>query len=466
MRIREAVKRLVWSRAGAICAFPECGKPLIIEPTDADPAAMIGDVAHIVGHSEDNGPRADQPIPGGDRDGEANLLLLCPEHHKIVDRQVNTYPVERLLAMKERHETWVREQLAKRPPFASPARQSEVVHSTLLAVDQLPRFIYTAPCSLLEREVVGKVRYPRNREILLPFIVREKKLISFADLAEHEGPFHEAVAEPGAAERHDVAEWARDENLGQWLVALLNHAIGKYAALLELKYDKDHRRHYFPPQLSTDGTPEAREVTYRPLNQTSSTKQVAWNPIRKKTGEPKRHWIHLAVGLRLHRVSPGQWVLAIRPEHRFTTDGFTPLSPKGTGKKSTSTKSRMFNHELLAEVQFWRSFLTKDQPRLILKLGAQSLVIDGQLLAADVDWPGVRGDAKPFANSEVEDDLFTLAAYAQAMAAMQPDAELEELELDDIAVIEEAISAEDDAVSDDDFAENVATDANEAEDAA
>lgn len=451
MAIKEAIRRLIWSRAGATCAFPECGKELIIDADGGDPAAMLGEVAHIVGHSEDNGPRADQSVPGGDRDGERNLLLLCPEHHSLVDRQVKTYTVERLQGMKETHERWIKEQVSKRPPLLPPTRKREVVHSTLLAVDQLPRHIYLAPCALLEREVYAKIRFPRNREVLLPYIVREKKLITFADLTGRQGPFHEAIDEHGAAEAAQVKDWLKDENLTQWLVTLMNRAVSKYAGLLGLKFDKEHRRFYFPPELGEDGAPRAREVTYKPLNQATSTKQVAWNPVRKKTGEPKRHWIHLATGLRLHRVSPGQWVLAIRPEHRFTTDGLLPLSPKGIGKKSTSTKSRMYNHELLAEIQFWRSFLTKDQPRIIVNLGAQSLVIDGQLLATDIDWPGVHDDAKPFANTEVEDDLFTMAAYADAIAANHPNVELSELELDDLAVIEEEAAADDDAVSDDDF---------------
>lgn len=451
MAIREAVRRLVWSRAGATCAFPGCGKELIVDASGDDPAAMLGEVAHIVGRSEDNGPRADHPVPGGDRDGEGNLLLLCPEHHTLVDRQDKTYTVERLLGMKESHERWAKEQRAKRPVLSPPTRKSEVVYSTLLAVDQLPRFVYVAPCSVLERDVFPMIRFPKNRDVLLPFIVREKKLIAFADLTEHQGPFFSAIDEPGAAERAEVRDWLKDDNLAHWLVTLLNRAISKYAALAGLKFDREHRRFYFPPDQDANGEARPREVTYRPLNQASSTKQVAWNPVRKKTGEPKRHWIHVAAGLRLNRVSPTQWVLAIRPEHRFTTDGMTPLSPKGIGRRSTSRKSRMYNHDLLGEVQFWRSFLTKDQPRIILNLGTQSLVIDGQLLASDVYWPGVRDDAKPFANIDVEDDLFTMAAYANALTAMHPDAELDELELDDLAVLEEASASEDDAVSDEDF---------------
>ncbi len=456
MRIKESVRRLVWVNAGGRCAFPGCQRQLVIDATPDDSVTMIGKVAHIVGHSEDNGPRSEHSAPGGDRNGEPNLMLLCPDHHDIVDTQVNTYTVERLLGMKDMHERWVHEQLSIAPALQPPPQLGEVVHSTLLPVDQLPRYVYTASCSLLEREVVAKVCYPRNRETLLPFIVREKKLIAFSDLTAAQGPFSGAIDE-GTAEQHEMAAWLREEDLAHWVVALLNRGIGKYVAFLGLRYDKDHRRYYFEPQTAEDGTALAREVTYRPMNQASSRKHVAWNPIRKKTGEPKRHWIHLAAGLRLHRVSPGQWVLSIRPEHRFTVDGFTPLSPKGTGKRATSTKSRMYNSELLTEVNFWRSFLTRDQPRIILTFDGQSLVIDGQLLTVDVQWPGVRDDVIPFANVEVEDDLFTSAAYAQALDAMSGEAMMDDLELDDIAVLEEAAAAEDDAVSDEDFDEGIGT---------
>lgn len=454
VRIKEGTKRLVWVKAGGLCAFPECGSVLVADATETDTAAMIGKVAHIVGHSEQGGPRSQQPVPGGDRDAEPNLLLLCPDHHDLVDRQVNTYTVERLVGIKEAHERRVREQLASTPALKPPQQQTELVHSTLLAVDQLPRHVYTAPCSLLERNVVSKVRYPQNRETLLPFIVREQKLISFADLTDGEGPFAAALEGSAAAERHDVGNWVRDENLSQWLVALLNFSIGKHAALIGLRYDKEHRRHYFEPTVDKGGNPAKREVTYRPMNQPSSSRQVAWNPIRKKTGEPKRHWIHLAVGLRFHRISPAQWVLSLRPEHRFTTDGYTPISPKGTGRRATSTKSRMYNGQLIADVHFWRAFLTRGQPRMMLSFGNQSLVIDGQLLSADVKWPGVRDDAIPFANADVEDDLFTSAAYVHALANMYPDAELSELELDDIAVLEAEAAADEDAVSDDDAPSN------------
>ena len=450
MSVSEKVKRIVWAQSGGICAFADCGRRLVVDATGGDSAALIGEVAHIVGHSEDGGPRSEYPVPGLDRDGEANLLLLCGEHHTTVDRQPKTYTVERLLAVKESHNAWVREQLVKTPAFAPLPLKMEMVHSTLLAIEKLPAHVYTAPCLLKETEVFGRIRFPRDRGVLLPYVVREKKLIAFTDLADVASPFRDAVSEAGAAERHDVESWLKDDTLSQWLVALLNRTIGKYASLLQLRWDKDHRRYYFEPDRDANDAPIARVVTYRPLNQASSTKQVAWNPVRRKTGEAKTFWTHLAVALRFHRVSPNQWVLSLRPEHRFTKDGFEPISPKGTGKKSTSRKSRMYNADLLGEVQFWRSFLAQGAPRMILTLGSQTLVVDGTLLAADVRWPGVPDDILPFANVDTEDDLFTMSAYAAALSGAEnpADTDRDDWELDDIAALEEAHDEE--VMTDDD----------------
>lgn len=451
-RPTEAVKRLVWTRAAGICAFPDCRRHLIEEAVGDDPAVFLGEVAHIVGHSEDGGPRAGESIPGGDREGEQNLLLLCLEHHTVIDRQEGAYTVERLVAMKAAHEEWVRDVTRVQRVAPAPPLVSELLHSTLLAVDQLPRWVYTAPCEVAEKDVRGRIRYPRDKQVLVPFIVREHKLIAFADLADAQGPFGEVVHEHGAAERHDVAAWLRDEDLARWIVQLLNRAVGRYAARRELRFDREHQRYYFPPEVGVDGRPVERVVQYRPMNQGWSERKVAWNPVRKKTGEGKPYWKHLAVGLRFQRVSPGQWALSLRPEHRFTRDGETPLAPKGIGKRSTSTKSRMYNSDVLTEVHFWRDYLTQSQPRMLLSFGAQSLVIDGALMSAEVRWPGVPDDVVPFANVDVEDDLFSLAEYHRALGdGRQLEVELDEHDLDDLNAIEAA--AEDDAVADDDFEE-------------
>ncbi len=126
------------------------------------------------------------------------------------------------------------------------------------------------------------------------------------------------------------------------------------------------------------------------------------------------------------------------------------MAPKGIGKRSTSLKSRMYNHDLLTEVHFWKEFLTNSSPRWQLNFGDQELVVDGTLMSTKLEWPGVPDDAQPFSNTETEDDLFTSAAFYRALdqGAVQ-DVEVDELELDDLNALE--AEAEDDALFDEDF---------------
>jgi hypothetical protein len=438
MSVTPPINRLVWVKAGALCAFDGCRKRLVADAMIGDPEAAIGKVAHIVGHSENSGPRSDKPVPGGDRDGIGNLMLLCANHHEVIDRQINTYTVARLVGMKEAHERWVREQLS---PTEAETRVAcgteETLHSTLLTVEDMPPTVYTADCDLTENEVKRRIRWPQGENPpMLPYIVRAQKLITFTKLTEHGNAFSEVTS--GNPERYRSVEWWADKDHSNWYVSLLNRALNKLTGRRGLNLDRDHDRYYFEPNRSESGKARPRTETYRPLNRsTPESRSVAWQPKRRKTKEPKKHWIHLAVGLRFHRVTEMQWVLSIRPEHRFTKDGYEPLFPRMTGRRATSIKSHMYNMDLLGDLQFWKEYLADGKPHIILDFGGQSLVINAELASAPIKWPGVPNDVKSFRNLLAEDDLFTNAAYYKAIEQNDPDAELEFHELQDLAAMAE-----------------------------
>jgi hypothetical protein len=48
-----------------------------------------------------------------ERNSAPNLILLCLEHHTVIDGQAADYPVELLQRMKSEHEAWVDEELTK-----------------------------------------------------------------------------------------------------------------------------------------------------------------------------------------------------------------------------------------------------------------------------------------------------------------------------------------------------------------
>ncbi len=101
-RINEKTIKIVWARAGGICSYPGCYKSLILSPeSPGDPHAVLGEMAHIVGHSED-GPRGEASFRGADRDGPENLLLLCTGHHTLIDQQPESYSSAKLYSKEQR----------------------------------------------------------------------------------------------------------------------------------------------------------------------------------------------------------------------------------------------------------------------------------------------------------------------------------------------------------------------------
>lgn len=81
-----------------------------MDASETDDESLVGEACHMVARSED-GPRGESDLTAEQRDKYANLLLLCNVHHKQIDDQVSTFPVERLLEKKRSHEDWVRESL-------------------------------------------------------------------------------------------------------------------------------------------------------------------------------------------------------------------------------------------------------------------------------------------------------------------------------------------------------------------
>lgn len=97
------IKKLFGAAAGR-CSI--CKTKVVLNATKNDEAAQIGEMAHIIGSSED-GPRGDGNFPKDKLDDYENLILLCPTCHKKIDKQPNSYSPSDLRELKIDHEKWV-----------------------------------------------------------------------------------------------------------------------------------------------------------------------------------------------------------------------------------------------------------------------------------------------------------------------------------------------------------------------
>jgi len=410
--------KILLLRAGNRCAFPGCDDVLVDLGPDPENPTITGQIVHIVAETLD-GPRGYDPLPQEKRDDHSNLMLLCPKHHKIIDDKPQYYTVERLHQFKEDHESMLSATAIDHGlrgmggPSQSAKQFEETVHSTLLPVLAMPLYVYGIDSGFHDGEETRinqeLSKGPRSDE-LCPFVIRGDTLYAFNDLRKTDGPFSQ-IADPRKAKRWESHCWWDDPDRQRWYVDLLNRSLNKLTGRKGLRLDKVHRRYYF----QADEKGKELEIAYRPLNQKALTsRKVVWQPISKSTGLPRPRWNHLAVALRFMRVDQYHWCLSVRPEMRLTKDGIESIESELVGRNVTRIKARMFNYDLLEEINFWRDYLSNGRPRIVLHFGVgQNLVLSTTMMSSAVEWPGIPEEyAKQFRNVEYEEDLFTSAEKA------------------------------------------------------
>ncbi|HDY6157189.1 TPA: DUF4263 domain-containing protein [Pseudomonas aeruginosa] len=101
-----SVKRQVAILSGYRCSFPGCDQDLML-----DGSSFIGEISSIEAvHS--HGPRHNPSKDGDELLEIDNYLLLCPNHHAVIDRQPEIYSTEWLKKAREDHLSKVSEALS------------------------------------------------------------------------------------------------------------------------------------------------------------------------------------------------------------------------------------------------------------------------------------------------------------------------------------------------------------------
>jgi hypothetical protein len=100
--IAASAKVLLATRAGGRCEFAECNKYLFEHPLTLRDG-NFSEQAHIVAFSE-LGPRATDGARPQDINSVDNLMLLCPQCHKLIDDNPDDHPRDQLELYKKHHE--------------------------------------------------------------------------------------------------------------------------------------------------------------------------------------------------------------------------------------------------------------------------------------------------------------------------------------------------------------------------
>jgi hypothetical protein len=363
--------------------------------------------AHIVGVGR-QGPRSKAAPLSDDIDAVENLLLLCGEHHRIVDNNPRVYSVEVLAKYKADHEVKMAPKKLRPVP---PPLDTDTVDLSLLPVSDLPGVLWRAKSQFRTAAEVGE-HLPRSKgEQVLPFVLLKGEIWAFHDLTDAKGPFKQVV-DPKSAQQLDVAMVLKsdDRNIYVWL---LNGALRQSLIRRGVRFDRPHNRYYF--------LEDHEETTRRVAAKTKTGRAQSAKKVVRQEGEgtdhPRDIWWHLAAQLRFEQFAASSWGLTIRPEFHLTKDGREALEPWRVGRKVTKRKSRMYNEGYFDAVHFFRYFLLDGKARFTLKVGRQAIVIEGDFPSVDAKWPEItdrRFDPVSMLDSDDEDDV--LDALAETLA--------------------------------------------------
>ncbi len=101
--ITQKTRQRLYGLSGNQCAFPGCSQHFF----NVDDEANLSNICHIEA-AEEGGQRYNPNSNDDYRRSFENLILLCPNHHKITD-DTSVYTVEVLQKMKRDHEKIIRE---------------------------------------------------------------------------------------------------------------------------------------------------------------------------------------------------------------------------------------------------------------------------------------------------------------------------------------------------------------------
>lgn len=125
MSVSYPTKIILAFGTGGRCTLPSCNRPLAREE-ERHGQVLLGEAAHIAGERPGS-PRYDPTMTPEERDAHANLIYLCPNCHRLIDRSPRDYSTDRLHAFKREREQSVQQDRAAAMPRIGVAELNEAV---------------------------------------------------------------------------------------------------------------------------------------------------------------------------------------------------------------------------------------------------------------------------------------------------------------------------------------------------
>ncbi len=181
---RPSTVRRLDTLSGNECAHPKCKKKLIAE----DRISIISKICHIAAASEE-GPRFDRNMTDDERRGFDNLILLCDEHHVMIDNKENEseYSTPLLKKWKGDHEKKILELISSKNLLSKhPLALNKVINAIGSRMDDVLDLPDTENAPSTETKILFN-NVKRYESVIREFAPYQAKLNKIYEIIEKEG---------------------------------------------------------------------------------------------------------------------------------------------------------------------------------------------------------------------------------------------------------------------------------------
>ncbi len=282
-----------------------------------------------------------------------------------------------------------------------PDRVQDVLISNLLQVKALPTRIWGAETEFREKKEVWAVVSQTE-----PFILRDKRLYTFADLTVPTTKLRAAIKPESIAgeARHD---WFIHPDKRLWLMSLLNTSLVAHLKTLYIKTDGKGRFLFLPDGVGGD---RRWPIPGRAKGPTVAAKKVGKDGVSS-------FWVHHGATLAFKRVGNNLFI-SVEPHYLFTLDGTISMEGKSAGKLATIWGGKQQNPDILRNVLFWGYVLAKNGKEIHLPTGGEEIVVSRIPASTQLDVGIAFDDVRIGALFDREDAELEAAAASAEFSTM------------------------------------------------